>query len=172
MSVSRSQAPALQVTDMMHSYRVRGRDREAIRGVNFKINRGESYGLVGESGCGKSTVAYAAMRYLPGNAKITHGSIVLDGNDMLQLDGDDLRKLRATAVSMVYQNPGTALNPTIRAGDQLIESFVTAGIKKEEAREKALAILRRLQISHPTRATGRSSHQPPPALHPRAITTT
>ncbi|HEX2681883.1 MAG TPA: ATP-binding cassette domain-containing protein, partial [Candidatus Dormibacteraeota bacterium] len=75
--------PALQVTDLRLAYRVRGRDREAIRGVTFTINRGESYGLVGESGCGKSTVAYAAVRYLPGNAKITSGSIVLDGKNML-----------------------------------------------------------------------------------------
>src|ERR1700674_2523109 len=120
--------PALEVTDLKLAYQVRGHDREAIRGVTFTINRGESYGLVGESGCGKSTVAYAAMRYLPSNGKITSGSIVLDGRDMLAMDGEELRELRAQAVSMVYQNPGTALNPTIRVGDQLIESFVTAGL--------------------------------------------
>ena len=169
MSVNQSQTPALQVTDLRLSYRVRGRDREAIRGVTFTIQRGESYGLVGESGCGKSTVAYAAMRYLPGNAKITHGSIVLDGNDMLQLDGEELRKLRATAVSMVYQNPGTALNPTISVGDQLIESFVTAGIKKDGARERALAMLRRVQISDPAGVMGRYPHQLSGGMQQRVI---
>ena len=106
---------------------MRGRDREAIRGVTFTIKRGESYGLVGESGCGKSTVAYAAMRYLPGNARITSGQIVLDGQDLLHIDEDDLRQLRSTTVSMVYQNPGTALNPTIKVGDQVEESFRIAG---------------------------------------------
>ena len=160
---------ALEVTDLRLAYRVRGRDREAIRGVTFTINRGESYGLVGESGCGKSTVAYAAMRYLPGNAKITSGSIVLDGKNMLAMDNEDLRKLRATAVSMVYQNPGTALNPTIRVGDQLIESFVTAGSNKGEARDRALAMLGRVQISDPQGVMGRYAHQLSGGMQQRVV---
>ena len=161
--------PALEVTDLKLAYRVRGHDREAIRGVTFTINRGESYGLVGESGCGKSTVAYAAMRYLPGNARITSGSIVLDGKDMLHMDEDDLRKLRATSVSMVYQNPGTALNPTIRVGNQLIESFLIAGTAHAEAREKALAMLRRVQISDPEGVMTRYSHQLSGGMQQRVV---
>jgi peptide/nickel transport system ATP-binding protein len=161
--------PALQVTDLRLAYTVRGRDREAIRGVTFTINRGESYGLVGESGCGKSTVAYAAIRYLPSNGKITSGSIVLDGKDMLALDGDELRDLRAKAVSMVYQNPGTALNPTIRVGDQLIESFVTAGVKRNEAGERALAMLRQVQISDPTGVMSRYAHQLSGGMQQRVV---
>lgn len=162
-------APALQVKDLKLAYRVRGRDRAAIRGVSFTINRGESYGLVGESGCGKSTVAYAVMRYLPGNAKITDGSILLDGRDVVQIDDDELRKLRATAVSMVYQNPGTALNPTIRVGNQLIEAFVTAGVSRNEARERALAMLRRVQISDPSGVMGRYSHQLSGGMQQRVV---
>ena len=161
--------PALQVSELRLAYRVRGNDREAIRGVTFTINRGESYGLVGESGCGKSTVAYAAMRYLPSNAKITAGSIVLDGNDMLHMDEGDLRKLRATSVSMVYQNPGTALNPTIRAGNQLMESFVIAGTPRAQAREKALAMLRRVQISDPEGVMSRYSHQLSGGMQQRVV---
>ncbi|TMD88462.1 MAG: ABC transporter ATP-binding protein [Chloroflexi bacterium] len=160
---------ALEVTDLKLAYRVRGRDRIAIRGVTFTINKGESYGLVGESGSGKSTVAYAVMRYLPDNAKITGGSIVLDGKDMLHMDGDDLRKLRATAASMVYQNPGTALNPTIRAGDQLIEAFVIAGVAKGEARERALAMLGRVQISDPQGVMGRYPHQLSGGMQQRVV---
>jgi len=164
-----AQTPALQVTDLKLSYRVRGRDREAIRGVTFTINRGESYGLVGESGCGKSTVAYAAMRYLPSNGKITSGTIVLDGRDMLAMDGDELRQLRAKAVSMVYQNPGTALNPTIRVGDQLVESFVTAGVHRHEAGERALAMLRQVQISDPTGVMSRYAHQLSGGMQQRVV---
>jgi peptide/nickel transport system ATP-binding protein len=151
--------PALQVTDLRLAYRVRGRDREAIRGVTFTIKRGESYGLVGESGCGKSTVAYAAMRYLPGNARITSGQIVLDGQDMLHMDEDDLRRLRGTTVSMVYQNPGTALNPTIRVGDQVEESFRIAGTHRSDSRKKALDMLARVQISDPAGVMGKYAHQ-------------
>jgi peptide/nickel transport system ATP-binding protein len=160
---------ALEITDLRLSYRVRGRDREAIRGVTFTISRGESYGLVGESGCGKSTVAYAAMRYLPDNAKITSGSIVLDGEDMLRMDGDELRKLRAKSVSMVYQNPGTALNPTIRVGDQVIEAFLTAGVTKGEARERSLEMLRRVQISDPQGVMGRYPHQLSGGMQQRVV---
>src|SRR6202165_17635 len=167
--MSMLQTPALQVTDLRLAYTVRGRDREAIRGVTFTINRGESYGLVGESGCGKSTVAYAAMRYLPSNGKITSGSIVLDGRDMLAMDGEELRELRAKAVSMVYQNPGTALNPTIRAGDQLIESFVTAGVKRNEAGERALAMLPRVQISDPAGVMSRYAHQLSGGMQQRVV---
>jgi peptide/nickel transport system ATP-binding protein len=151
--------PALQVAGLKLAFRVRGRDREAIRGVSFTIERGESYGLVGESGSGKSTIAYAVMRYLPGNARITAGSVVLDGKNMVDMDEQELRKLRARSASMVYQNPGTALNPTIRIGNQLIESFVTAGISKGEARERALAMLRRVQISDPAGVMNRYPHQ-------------
>ena len=69
-------APALDVADLDVAYRVRGIDRQVLRGISFTIGRGESYGLVGESGCGKSTVAQAAVRYLPGNGRIRSGSIL------------------------------------------------------------------------------------------------
>ena len=167
--MARSNVAALEINGLRLAYRVRGRDREAIRGVTFTINRGESYGLVGESGCGKSTIAYAAMRYLPDNAKITAGSIVLDGEDMLRMDGEELRKLRATTVSMVYQNPGTALNPTIRVGDQLIEAFVTAGAAKGEASERSLGMLRRVQISDPQGVMGRYPHQLSGGMQQRVV---
>ena len=160
---------ALQVTDLRLAYRVRGRDREAIRGVTFTIGRGESYGLVGESGCGKSTVAYSAMRYLPGNARITSGSIVLDGEDLLSMSEEELRRLRAKSVSMVYQNPGTALNPTIRIGPQVEESFVTAGTPKGEARAAALEMLRRVQISDPEGVMRRYPHQLSGGMQQRVV---
>ncbi len=161
--------PALAVTDLRLAYRVRGREREAIRGVTFTIGRGESYGLVGESGCGKSTVAFAAMRYLPRNGRITAGSVVLDGRDLLRMGEEELRELRATKVSMVYQNPGTALNPTIRIGSQLTESFVTAGTHRSEARERALEMLGRVQISDPGRVMARYPHQLSGGMQQRVV---
>lgn len=161
--------PALQVRDLKLAFIVRGRSREAIRGVTFTINRGESYGLVGESGSGKSTIAYAAMRYLPDNARIAGGSILVDGTNILDMDGDELRRARATSLSMVYQNPGTALNPTIRVGGQLIESFVTAGAHKKEAGERALEMLRRVQISDPVGVMSRYPHQLSGGMQQRVV---
>ncbi len=161
--------PALQVEGLKLAYRVRGRDREAIRGVTFTINRGESYGLVGESGSGKSTIAYAAMRYLPSNGRITAGRVILDGKDMLAMDGDELRRLRATSASMVYQNPGTALNPTIRVGEQVVEAYLTAGVHKREARERAVDILRSVQISDPQGVMNRYPHQLSGGMQQRVV---
>jgi peptide/nickel transport system ATP-binding protein len=169
MAMTKQSTPALQVTDLKLAYRVRGRDREAIRGVTFTIKRGESYGLVGESGCGKSTVAYAAMRYLPSNGRITAGSVVLDGQDLLKMDEDDLRKLRGTAVSMVYQNPGTALNPTIPVGEQVAESFRTGGTPRSEAPQRAMEMLGRVQISDPEGVMKRYSHQLSGGMQQRVV---
>ena len=98
--------PALELDALDVSYTVRGTDRRVLRGVTFRIERGKSFGLVGESGCGKSTAALAIVRYLPRNGQIDSGSIRIDGRDVVGLGGSDLRKLRAEQVSMVYQNPG------------------------------------------------------------------
>ena len=110
--------PALQLADLEVAYRVRGIWRPVLRGVSFEIAEGESYGLVGESGCGKSTAAFAIVRYLPRNGRVSSGSIEVAGEDLLAMSESDVRRMRSTRVSMVYQNPGGALNPTIRVGDR------------------------------------------------------
>ncbi|MFZ9165317.1 MAG: ATP-binding cassette domain-containing protein [Ilumatobacteraceae bacterium] len=111
--------PTLELRNLEVAYTVRGIDRQVLRGVSFSIAPGEAYGLVGESGCGKSTAAFAAMRYLPRNGKITNGSILFEGKDIVDINDDEVAKLRRSAISMVYQNPATALNPTIRIGKQI-----------------------------------------------------
>src|SRR3954452_21357251 len=92
---------ALAVENLDLAYRVRGRDRQVLRSVSFRIGRGESFGLVGESGCGKSTVALASVRYLPRNGHIRGGRILVDGQDLMSLGDSALRSLRANTVSMV-----------------------------------------------------------------------
>ena len=115
--------PALEFNDLHLAYMVRGHAREVLRGVSFAVRPGESYGLVGESGCGKSTAAYAAVRYLPRNARILSGDVQLGGRDVMSLDQHELREMRANNVSIVYQDPGQALNPSIKVGPQLMEAF-------------------------------------------------
>ena len=83
---------AIELQDLQVAYTVRGVDRRVLRGVSFSIGQGESYGLVGESGCGKTTAAFAIMRYLPRNAKILNGSIRLNGDDMLGMGGGRMRR--------------------------------------------------------------------------------
>jgi peptide/nickel transport system ATP-binding protein len=111
--------PVLRVADLRLAYRVDGELRETIRGLSFQVERGEAYALVGESGCGKSTVAFAAVHYLPDNTVHLGGQILLAGQDIRALSWKQRRLLRKSVVSMVYQNAATALNPTIRIGDQV-----------------------------------------------------
>src|SRR3954462_8947712 len=113
----------LRVEDLSLSYIGRGIARPVLRGVSFEIRPGESYGLVGESGCGKSTTAYAAVRYLPRNARITGGRILVDGDDVTSMTDEQLRRFRIHHASMVYQDPGAALNPTTKIGPQVTEAF-------------------------------------------------
>ncbi|MET3595052.1 peptide/nickel transport system ATP-binding protein [Mesorhizobium shonense] len=154
------QAPnALELKDLSVAYRVGRRNRAVLRNVNLTIRAGEAYGLVGESGCGKSTVALSVVRYLPRNGSITGGSIALDGKNVMKLDAEALRRARADSVSMVYQDPGKALNPSLRIGRQLTEIFELAGITGQAAEDKALAMLNRVRISDPASVMQRYPHQ-------------
>ena len=152
-------ANALDLNDLSVAYRVGGRNRAVLRNVSLSIGRGEAYGLVGESGCGKSTAALSVVRYLPRNGSITGGAIAIDGKDVMKLDAEALRRARAETVSMVYQDPGKALNPSIRIGRQLTEIFELAGITGKAAEERALAMLKRVRISDPVGVMQRYPHQ-------------
>jgi peptide/nickel transport system ATP-binding protein len=161
--------PALELTDLEVAYRVRGIWRPVLRGVTFAIGEGEAYGLVGESGCGKSTAAFAIVRYLPRNGRVSSGSIKVAGEDLLAMSDDDVRTMRTTRVSMVYQNPGGALNPTIRVGDQVAETFTIAGVAAGEAHERARDMLRKVQISDPARVMRRYPHQLSGGMQQRVV---
>jgi len=156
---SAADSPALDVSHMDICYRVRGQDRLALRDVSFTIGRGESYGLVGESGSGKSTVALALVRYLPRNGRVSAGTISINGLDPLSMGKSALRDLRARTVSMVYQEPGRALNPSLRVGKQIAEVYRIAGSSEHEATEQAQEMLRKVQISDPGRVMQRYPHE-------------
>jgi peptide/nickel transport system ATP-binding protein len=162
-------AHALELQDLEVAYLVRGQWRRVLRGVSLHIGEGESYGLVGESGCGKSTAAFAALRYLPRNGRVSSGSIHVAGEDLLAMSEADVRRLRATKVSMVYQNPTAALNPSIRIGDQVIEGFTLQGLGEEEARDRARQMLEKVQISDPERVMRRYPHQLSGGMNQRVI---
>jgi peptide/nickel transport system ATP-binding protein len=160
---------ALSVQHMDVTYRVRGQDRLALRDVSFSIGRGESYGLVGESGSGKSTVALALVRYLPSNGRVSGGTISINGLDPLSMGKGALRDLRANTVSMVYQEPGRALNPTLRVGRQIAEVFQIAGQSSGDAVASAENMLRKVQISDPGRVMRRYPFELSGGMAQRAI---
>ncbi len=154
-----AEAPALEVSHLDISYKVRGADRLAVRDVSFTIGRRDSFGLVGESGCGKSTTALAIPRYLARNGRVSAGTIRLDGEDVSRLGPEALRRLRARKVAMVYQEPGRALNPSIKVGRQVAEVFELAGVPRREAMERSGEALGRVQIPDPRRVMRSYPHQ-------------
>ena len=153
------QTDALVLDDMSVSYRVRSRQMKVVRDVSFRVGRGESYGLVGESGCGKSTIALAVVRYLASNGRVAGGSIAIDGRDVLAMREAELQQLRTSTVSMVYQEPGRALNPTIKVGRQVAEVFEIAGRPKGESLDRSREMLEKVRISDPAGVMNRYPHQ-------------
>ncbi len=150
---------ALEVKDLALQYRVGPDWKTAIRDINFTVERGQSFGLVGESGCGKSTIAMAIMHYLPRNGRISAGSIRVGGRDATELSSRELRNLRVNELSMVYQNPATSLNPSIRIGRQVEDVFELMGVSATERPKKVLEVLNKVQIADPSRVVRRYPHQ-------------
>jgi len=159
----------LMIEHLDVTYRVRGQDRRAVRDLSLRIGPSESYGLVGESGSGKSTVALALTRYLPRGGSVTAGSIRINGMDPLAMGPAALRDLRAATVSMVYQEPGRALNPSIKVGRQVAEVYEIAGEDRGSALERAEQMLRTVQIADPRRVMERYPHQLSGGMAQRAV---
>jgi peptide/nickel transport system ATP-binding protein len=155
----RGDTDALALSNVDISYRVRRVDQRVVRDVSFHVARGESYGLVGESGCGKSTIALAIVRYLARNGRVTAGRIEIDGRDVLGLNKSQLQQLRARTVSMVYQEPGRALNPSILVGRQVAEVYEIAGQDRKTALARSEEILAKVKISDPKGVMNRYPHQ-------------
>jgi peptide/nickel transport system ATP-binding protein len=160
---------ALALENLEVVYTVRGIDRVVLRGVSFSIAPGEAYGLVGESGCGKSTTAYAALRYLPRNGKIVGGHVKVAGDDVTGMTTSQLLRFRATEASMVYQDPAQAMNPSVKIGRQLIESFTLLGQSKTDAKTSALEALRRVRIADPVRVMDRYPFQLSGGMQQRVV---
>ena len=153
-------AATVEIDGLTISYRRRGRALRVISDLSLTIRPGEAYGLVGESGCGKTTVAMALMRYLPPNAVVEGGSIRFAGDDLLAAPAETLRRWRGDRMAMVYQDPGTALNPSIRVGNQIAEVYeLHRGMKRREAMDAAASMLETVQISDPARVLRRYPHE-------------
>ena len=154
------QSPILSLRNVAISYKTRQRDIQAVRDVSFDIFRGENLGLVGESGCGKSTVAFSIVNFLGRNGKITHGDIFFKGEQLLNRSEKELRQLRGADISMVYQEPMSALNPSMRIQDQLAESLIThRGLPKNQAFEESIATLKKVYMPDPEAVMLRYPHQ-------------
>ncbi len=124
----------------------------AIDGLRLAIQRGETFALVGESGCGKSMTALALMRLLPENGRITAGRIELEGHDTLALPESQMRGVRGGRIGMIFQEPATSLNPVMKVGHQIVEAIEThTALRGDAARTKAIDWLQRVGIPEPER---------------------
>jgi oligopeptide/dipeptide ABC transporter ATP-binding protein len=147
-AVSDAVAPILRVRDLSIEFDVGGRSLRAVDGVSFDLRRGETLGLVGESGCGKTTTVLGIMRLLPPGGRIVSGSVWFDGEDLLDLDGRSLRAFRWTRLSLVFQGAMNALNPVRTVGDQIAEAvrLHAPQTTKREAARRAEELLERVGI--------------------------
>ena len=160
MTTHRMQSPVLKLEDVAISYETRYGDIEAVRSVSFEVPRATTFGIVGESGCGKSTVAFGIVDFLGANGKIVGGSIKFQGRELVGRSQAELRKLRGDQISMVYQDPMQALNPSVRIGEQLAEVLtVHRGISKDEAWQKSIDMLQRVYMPDAANVMGRYPHQ-------------
>jgi peptide/nickel transport system ATP-binding protein len=141
--------PLLDVLGLTTTIQQRRGSVRPVDGVSFTVDRGEILGLVGESGCGKSMTALSLMRLLPAAATISAGSVRFDGQDLLAVSGREMRRLRGKDISMVFQEPMTALDPAFTIGYQLIETLnAHESMSRTEARDRAIHMLDRVGITN------------------------
>jgi len=153
-------SPILSVKNLAVTYKTRKRDIDAVRDVSFDIYRGENLGLVGESGCGKSTAAYSIVNFLGPNGRVKSGEILFKGEQLRNRSEADLRKLRGADISMVYQEPMSALNPSMQIRDQLAESLIAhRGFNQKDAFAESLEALRKVYMPDAEGVMQRYPHQ-------------
>jgi peptide/nickel transport system ATP-binding protein len=154
-------ANVIEIDNLHISYETRKGDVEAIQGVSFKVREGETVGLVGESGCGKSTIAFGIVNFLGANGKIVDGSIRFQGNELVGRSQEELKKLRGDRIAMVFQDPMQALNPSVRLGEQLAEVLTChhADINQAEAWQRSIEMLKRVNMPDVEDVMTRYSHQ-------------
>ncbi len=153
-------APVLELRNVSISYFVRAGEMKVVPNISFKLGQGEALGLVGESGCGKSTVAFAVMQYLGSVGRVTKGQILFEGRDLAKMPAQELRAIRGRRIAMVYQDPMSSLNPVIPIGKQLMEvPMIHFGASEAEASKRALQMLREVNLPDPESMMGRYPHQ-------------
>jgi oligopeptide transport system ATP-binding protein len=151
----------LSVRDLVVRFRTHDGTVYAVNGVSFDLDEGETLGLVGESGCGKSVTNLAVMRLLPQPAgKIEGGEVVFEGENLLNLDESDMRDLRGKDIAMIFQDPMTSLNPVLTIEEQMTETIQAhRRVSRSEARARTLELLNTVGIPQPEKRLRNFPHQ-------------
>ncbi len=163
-------APVLDVVDLRTEFHLRDSSVVAVDGVTFNVAEGECVGIVGESGCGKSTTGFSIMRLLPGNGHVTGGSVTLLGRDLAPLDEKEMRRVRGDEVALIPQDPLTALNPTMTIGRQITEGLrLHRDVSRQQARERAVEVLRLVEMPRPAERLDQYPHELSGGLRQRVM---
>jgi peptide/nickel transport system ATP-binding protein len=162
----------LAVRDLNISFIAKKHPLQVVTNLNFSIDRSEVFGLVGESGCGKSLTALSIMGILPQNA-LSEGEVSYNGRNLLKLDNESMRKLRGKELSMIFQEPMTSLNPVLTIGYQISEMLTThEGFSTKEAMERATELLRAVRIPSPEIRVREYPHQMSGGMRQRVMIAT
>jgi oligopeptide transport system ATP-binding protein len=151
----------LQVKDLQCHFDIEEGIINAVDGVSFDVAEGETLGLVGESGCGKSVTALAIMDLVPSPpGKVVGGQVLLDGVNLRELDDEGMRRVRGRKIAMIFQEPMRSLNPVLTIGRQITEAVqLHLGLDKAKARDRAVDLLRQVRISDPEQRLDQYPHQ-------------
>ena len=150
----------LDVQRLSTVFDVGGRLLPAVDDVSFEVRQGETLGLIGESGCGKSMIAFSILRLVQPPGRIAGGRVLFNGRDLLTLPEREMRKVRGAGISLIFQEPMTALNPVFTVGDQIAEAIIVHGLATNaEARRRAVELLDAVRVPEPARRARDYPHQ-------------
>ncbi len=163
--------PILRVQGLKTVFFTRSGRVPAVNDVSFEVRRGETLGLVGESGCGKSVTSLSVLRLIPERSgRVEQGRVLYDGRDLMNLSDEEMRQIRGGDIAMVFQEPMTALNPVLTVGQQIIETILLhEEMTKEQARQRAIDMLRLVHIPEAERQIDNYPHQLSGGMRQRAM---
>jgi oligopeptide/dipeptide ABC transporter ATP-binding protein len=160
----------VSVRDLQTTFHTKVGPVRAVDGISYEIGKGQTLGIVGESGCGKSVASYSLMRLIEPPGEITGGQVLLDGEDLLALPEERMADYRGSRMAMIFQEPMTALNPVLTVGYQMDEQIMRhMGLPRQASRERALEMLDRVGIPSPRERYGSYPHQLSGGMRQRAM---
>src|SRR5580704_12924349 len=162
--------PVLEVERLRTEFRMRTATVVAVDGVSFQVNQGECVGIVGESGCGKTTTGFSIMRLLPINGHLTDGRIMLNGRDLAGLSEKEMQGVRGDEVALIPQDPLTSLNPTMTIGRQIGEAVrLHRDVSRQQVRDRALEVLSMVEMPRPAERLDQYPHELSGGLRQRVM---